>query len=70
MSSSVPSCHRLFRSVDPGGSGDVFVEDDGSSAEGEVVIAVNLAVIEVGNVAVVMSTCHDESEGGFLTRNK
>ena len=33
-------------------------------------VVLNVVVIEVGNVAVVMSTCHHESESGCLTREK
>ena len=70
MSSSVPWCHGLFCSVDPGGSGDDFVDEDGSSGEGEVGLDVTLAEREVGNVAVVMSSLHDETESGCGSRDK
>ena len=69
MSSSVPLCHVLFHSIGSGDSGDVFVADESRIVEDETVVAINL-VIEVGNVAVVTLTCHDESESGCVSRDK
>ena len=60
MQGSVPSCHGLFRGIGVGGAGDVNVADDGSSCE--VVSVLFVAVREVGNVVLVMSTCPDVSQ--------
>ena len=68
MSSCVPLCHGLFRSIGVGGAGDVIVGDDGSSVV--VVSVVSVAVRDVGNLVLVMSTCRDVSESGCLTRLK
>ena len=70
MSAPVPSCHALFLSLGSVDERDVFVADQRSSDAGDVVVAVLVLVVLVGNVAVLRSVCHDESECGCLTSDK
>ena len=70
MASSFPSFHDPFISVGSCRVGDVFLADDSRSDEGKVVVAVNVVVLVAGNVAVVTSCCHDESECGCLTMDQ